>query len=70
MSFEKGSVESTHKGTDQPLPHETHVMVLSQGVSPTETCAALTDVCSAALGYVRLLRKSPFMLTWATLMMT
>ena len=49
------------------LQHDGVVMVLSQGMSPTDACAALTDVCSAALGYaLSLLRKSPFMLTWAT----
>ena len=42
------------------LQHDGVVMVLSQGVSPTDACAALTDVCSAALGYVQPVEEKPF----------
>ena len=42
------------------LQHDGVVMVLSQGMSPTDACAALTDVCSAALGYVQPVEEKPF----------
>jgi hypothetical protein len=35
-------------------------MVLSQGMSPTDACAALTEVCTAALGYAQPVEEKPF----------
>ena len=35
------------------LQHDGVVMVLSQGVTPTDACAALTEVCTAVLGYAQ-----------------
>jgi hypothetical protein len=35
-------------------------MVLSQGVTSTDACAALTEVCTAALGYTQPVEEKPF----------
>jgi|EP00900_Chrysochromulina_parva_P015061 hypothetical protein len=42
------------------LQHDGVVMVLSQGVTPTDACAALTEVCTAALGYTQPVEEKPF----------
>ena len=42
------------------LQHDGVVMVLSQGVTPTDACAALTEVCTAALGYAQPVEEKPF----------
>jgi hypothetical protein len=42
------------------LQHDGVVMVLSQGMTPTDACAALTEVCTAALGYAQPVEEKPF----------
>ena len=43
------------------LQHDGVVMILSQGVTPTDACAALTEVCTAALGYAQPVEEKPRM---------
>ena len=45
---------------DHELTTDGVVMALSQGVTPTDACAALTEVCTAALGYAQPVEEKPF----------